>query len=236
MIKAISFDLWGTLIKSNPEFKKARAEFISQKYNLPENEVNQIISQMKWNIDVQVERHGVSFETDHLYQILNKSLGWNTNKEAYDLRKECEKIFLNYPPLFFSETTKDALRELSDKFDLHLLSNKVLIDGNILEEMFDIFEIKDYFENLNFSSNLKVSKPNVKAFQYAHQFMPYVSNEVLHVGDNKKCDYNGAINYGFNAILINQKTKVSRSSNIPTSPGIEIINQTIQDKWNKPNR
>ena len=62
MIKAISFDLWKTLIFSNPEFRNARCKAISENSNININQIDTIFKQIKIDIDESVEKYGLQYE------------------------------------------------------------------------------------------------------------------------------------------------------------------------------
>jgi putative hydrolase of the HAD superfamily len=68
------------------------------------------------------------------------------------------------------------------------------------------FEFDQYFSFQLYSDETGFSKPNVKMFEMVYNQIgknKIVNKlEVLHIGDNKVADYNGAINFGFDALLI----------------------------------
>jgi putative hydrolase of the HAD superfamily len=59
---------------------------------------------------------------------------------------------------------------------------------------------------------MKFSKPNKQVFEYAYEsalkHQKLSKKEIAHIGDNRFADYDGAINSGFNAILIQNKNEV----------------------------
>ncbi|MGE8424054.1 MAG: HAD family hydrolase, partial [Sphingobacterium siyangense] len=89
---------------------------------------------------------------------------------------------------------------------LSLLSNTAFLDGTVLRRVLEYYELSDFFSFQLYSDEIGVSKPNNTAielvFQKIRQQRTIKKKDIVHIGDNQKADYNGAINYGFNAILI----------------------------------
>ena len=60
-----------------------------------------------------------------------------------------------------------------------------------------------------FSDVAKISKPNPQIFDLVYdsinKIKPLKKNEILHIGDNVFADFQGAINYGFHAQLVEKK-------------------------------
>jgi putative hydrolase of the HAD superfamily len=203
MIKAITFDMWGTLIKSNPMYKEARAKFLSKYTDIPENEIEGVFRRVKNSFDEQVEKHGLHFDNSLVYNVILKELGVK-GITPVELEMKCNELFQIYPPIIYSEDTVKVLEDLHCKdYEMVLISNTVLIKGYILRNVLKELELFKYFKHLIFSDDVECSKPDIRIFNIAHNILGCMAEQVLHVGDNKVTDKRGAENYGFKAVLIN---------------------------------
>jgi putative hydrolase of the HAD superfamily len=76
----------------------------------------------------------------------------------------------------------------------------------VLRRVLEYYELSDFFSFQLYSDEIGVCKPNNTAFELVFQKIrqqrTIKKKDIVHIGDNQKADYNGAINYGFNAILI----------------------------------
>ena len=73
-----------------------------------------------------------------------------------------------------------------------------------MRKHFDHIGLLDYFDFEIFSDEVNISKPNPKIFALLEQQLESKidRNLIVHIGDNYKSDYLGAINYGYDAYLI----------------------------------
>lgn len=196
-INTISFDLWGTLIKANPNYSLTRLEII-KKYNteLTDERITFVLKSVKNDFDELVEKYGIQHSTDTLYSAIFSKLDihyglWNR------LIRELEKSFIKNPPIII-DNTLETLNELKDKdYRLILISNTLLIKGEILSK--SLSNLMSFFNEEHYSDELKVSKPNINIFSIAYDN----KCDVVHIGDNKTTDIFGANRYGIDALHIN---------------------------------
>ncbi len=69
--------------------------------------------------------------------------------------------------------------------------------------------LEKYIAKLYIGEEIGVSKPQSLAFEYVLSDLGLKKEEVLMVGDSITADYEGAKNYGINAVLIDRKNKYS---------------------------
>lgn len=208
--KHISFDLWLTLIKSNPEFKMKRNEVFKEYFNVSHS-LDKIANVIRYydvicnNIN---EKTGRNLDTFEIYCLILGALEVDfeqINKEKlqgfYDLSEE---LFLKYKPILLFSDLKETLNTYKENgISLNILSNTGFIKGKTLNKILSHYEIETFFDFKIYSDECGFSKPNSKIFELLHQKIPHIQkNEVLHVGDNKQADYEGALSYGFEAYLI----------------------------------
>ncbi len=196
-IKAISFDMWGTLLKSNPQYKIERAKIIQNlrpEYTL--EYIESVFNDVKKDIDFNVEKFGLSFNSLDVYQTVCNIL--DIDISCMTLQNLCENTFLQNMPTLY-EDTNDILQLLYElDYELILASNTMFIQSNILRKVLQNLGIEHYFDKLLFSDELNVSKPNVLFYQQVHMEAQNIKKNIMHVGDNLITDIIGAKDYGFN--------------------------------------
>lgn len=209
-IKNISFDLWMTLIRSHPEFKLKRAELIADTFNLKNISPKEIDSFIR-SVDNVFDRYnmisGKKMSANKMYQnLLERLVPMETSVTldiAISLRKKADDLFGQYQPVFLNENIPQILSQLKEEgYVLNLSSNTGFIEGETLRTTLANMDILDYFDFLIFSDEINASKPSSHFFQHVYDHIDVAKDAVLHIGDNPKADYQGAKNFGFNALLI----------------------------------
>lgn len=209
-IKNISFDLWMTLIRSHPEFKLKRAELIADTFNIKNISPKEIDSFIR-SVDNVFDRYnmisGKKLSANKMYQkLLEKLVPKETSVTldiAISLRKEADDLFGQYQPVFLNENIPQILSQLKEEgYVLNLSSNTGFIEGETLRTTLANMGILQYFDFLIFSDEINASKPSSHFFQHVYDHINVPKNAILHIGDNPKADYQGAKNFGFNALLI----------------------------------
>lgn len=208
--KVISFDLWETLVYSNPEYKKERTEFIkSLRPNLSVEEIESICRCVKRDLNELVEEQGLSFTSDESLGILFKKLGFQDNSDFRYFANRIKDLFLEHLPLLYPDTIETLKYYKEQGYTLCLSSNTLFIDKHtILEALNKIglhkFMSANYFDAFVFSDEVGYSKPHINFFKQVQIRTGALRYEILHVGDNKKTDVQGALNYGINYFHINR--------------------------------
>lgn len=212
--KIISFDLWDTLIKKNPEFSTKRAELLKEYTHHDIQYIKDVFAVVKKDFDGMVEKYGIQFDNYTVYEAIFTKLDID-NSDYFlwsSLINKIDTLFLEYHPIIYSEDTIKVLDKLSDKYHLVLISNTLLINGEILYEVLTKLDLIRYFVNIEFSSTVKHSKPHTEIFKraYAPVINGVTKEEIIHVGDNIRTDLYGSTHYGVEGYLINNhKTSIA---------------------------
>ncbi len=213
MIKHISFDLWLTLIKSHPEFKEKRAGFLKKEFNPGGFTVQEIMGIVQ-NTDKVSDRlneiNGCKVPTEQMYRRILHQLGNDSQSISESLlvqiKSEVHKMFMNFQPGFLNVSIRPMLHELkSEGYTINISSNTGFIEGSTIVETLRNLEISEYFVFCIFSDEIGASKPSAGFFDKVFEQAHVEKEEILHVGDNYKADYEGALKYGFNAFHINDQ-------------------------------
>ena len=233
MIRHISFDLWLTLIKSNPLFKEKRAEFLAENFN-PKGfsvpEVKNIVSSLDKACDRLNEKSGTKKKAVFMYRSVLKRLGLKTDIRDiktyidFDLVvKRINQLFFEYPPVLLNDSITNTLAYLKiEGYSLNISSNTGFIEGPFLRQFLFTSEIGKYFDFSVFSDEINASKPSKRFFECVHKSTSKKKSEILHIGDNYNADFLGASQYGFKAFLIEN-----------SEYSFELIQQAIDEKNRK---
>jgi putative hydrolase of the HAD superfamily len=227
-IKAVTFDLWETLLFEkngwNLRRTNARCESVAQTLS-------------KFGVKISVERLALAFkkmaswlesvwrmnnEVTHLDQIRfiirTASEGSITIKEEWidDLSSAYVSPFFKVTPYLNPDASK-VLQWLEDRNKLiGLMCNTGLTPGFGLRRFLAREDLAEYFDLMLFSDEVGIRKPNPKMFQIATQRLKVKPYEIVHIGDNLKSDVWGAKNAGFKAIYLS--TEVGRDRIAESDP------------------
>lgn len=210
MIKHVSFDLWMTLIRPNPDFRIKRAEFIVEKLQ-PQNKNTEDIIQLIVEEDKKFDRHneteGTKIPAMKMYStVLEKMNIESSNSVSYNaeyLMNKSNELFLEYPPAFLNQQIPHILKTLKDSgLTLSIGSNTGYVEGEVLRILLQKMNILQYFSFLVFSDEVKTSKPSGEFYRHVWKNTTLDKSQILHVGDNQVSDYQGAVDFGFKALLI----------------------------------
>lgn len=211
--KHISFDLWLTLIKSNPDFKKNRnllfKDFFEVDYSIDKvSEVVRYYDVLCNNIN---EKTGFNIDTYEIYYFILNALNVNINdfeiEKLSQFYKETELLFMKLKPELIYPKIHLLFKEIVEQEKtISILSNTAFIKGDTLRKLISYYDLENYFSFQIYSDETGYSKPNKEIFQLVYNKITSIKSiakkDVLHIGDNKKADYNGAIMFGFDALLI----------------------------------
>ncbi|QQT31971.1 HAD family hydrolase [Sphingobacterium multivorum] len=208
-----SFDLWLTLIKSNPHFKQKRNMLLRDFFCVDKKigDIGKVVRHYDILSNQISEITGKHIDREFIYFLILSELGVDLDTDLKErlteFTREVDILFWEYKPVLLNDNQKSVFEAIVSKGKtLSLLSNTAFLDGTVLRQVLEYYELSDFFSFQLYSDEIGVSKPNNIAFdlvfQKIRQQRTIKKKDIVHIGDNRKADYNGAINYGFNAILI----------------------------------
>ncbi|MFB9078970.1 HAD family hydrolase [Flavobacterium procerum] len=209
----LSFDLWLTLIRSNPEFKKKRNLLFKDFFEIDSSieKISEVVRYYDVLCNNINEKTGLNLSTYEIYYLILGAL--EVNLEANGLEKlgdfynETEHLFFAYKPELIFTETKSLFNEIrSEEKSINILSNTGFIKGKTLRKLIDHYGLTDLISFQIYSDEVGFSKPNKEIFQLVfdkvNESKKVEKNEILHIGDNSIADYNGAVSFGFGAHLL----------------------------------
>jgi putative hydrolase of the HAD superfamily len=210
MIKHVSFDLWLTLIRSHPLLKRKRAEIMAEMCCLRNRDILQIehlIKEQDKIFDRYNEMHATKIPAKEMYWRLLRKVNIKnqepTKDDAEILMSRSNELLMNFMPVLLNENIPYMLSKLhSEGVTLNISSNTGFIEGKILRKVLKKLDIIQYFSFSVFSDEIGTSKPSGIFFQQVYNQLQLPKTAILHIGDNLKTDYKGAMDFGFKALLI----------------------------------
>ena len=220
--KHYSFDLWLTLIKSNPDFKMQRAILFQKQYNYTNKTIEEVVAIFR-QVDIMCntinEKTGKNIDTDEMYlMVLLELNNYNPNLPNINLPalyNQVELILFNYLPTIYCANTFNTLQQLQQitNSPFNLLSNTAFIKGSSLQIVLNHLNLSQFFSFQVYSNEEGISKPNAKIFELmfskAKVLQPQnnlLPNECIHIGDNFNADILGAQQIGLQSLQINTNT------------------------------
>lgn len=217
--KHYSFDLWMTLIKSNPAFKLERTKFFFDNFNHRNKTLEQvgiIFRQIDVMCNAINEKTGSNIDAEEMYLMVISAM----NDYHYPLQEvnitalyaEMEKLVFKYAPVLYCQATPKVLQRLKQEAggsSFSLLSNTAFIKGSTLRTVLKMVELDSFFDFQLYSDETGMSKPNQQLFRLMVKTIndrrpePIGLKEIVHIGDNPTADCQGAEQAGISSILIN---------------------------------
>lgn len=207
-----SFDLWLTLIKSHPEFKRKRVELFSSFFNV-DKPIEEVAKTVKYYDDLCNtinEVTGGNIDTFEIYLMilgaLNVDIKSLNREKLNEFYNKSEELFLEYRPVVIFENIHDFFKDIKNQGKtINILSNTGFIKGTTMRKFLVHENLDQYIDFHIYSDEMNCSKPNPLIFQEVKknikdQNLPM--NRILHIGDNPVADYQGAKNFGFSAHLL----------------------------------
>lgn len=217
-----SFDLWLTLIKSNPEFKEKRNLLFKDFFSIEKNidKVTQVVRYYDVLCNQMNEKTGSHIDTFEIYLFILNALDVNLEKisisDLEEFYTETQVLFFQYKPVLIFPEIKNlfiAIKE-QDK-NISITSNTGFIKGKSLRNLLEYYELNEYFSFQLYSDEIGFSKPNSLLYKQMIEKAKNIThlelqiNKIVHIGDNLVADYQGAIDSGIQSILIkNQYSEI----------------------------
>lgn len=209
----LSFDLWLTLIKSNPDFKQKRNLLFKDFFEIDKEieRVNEVVRYYDVLCNNINENTGSNIKTYEIYYLilaaLNVDLSTVDTNKLFEFYNHTEELFFKHKPiLIFADIKKLFVEVVNQDKSISILSNTGFIKGFTLIKLLEYYDLTDYFKFQIYSDEVGFSKPNMEIFQLVfdeiNKYKKIEKKDVLHVGDNNIADYNGALKFGFNAHLL----------------------------------
>ncbi len=214
-LRAITFDLWNTLIVSPEEIETARIEVRLEA-------LTEALSALGWQVErerllqaylicgeqhARVQARGQDIAAEVHVGLLLAALapdrmGSLTYEQQVRITEAYGRAALAVPPVLV-EGAAEVLATLRERgLRLGLISNTSRTPGRVLRQIMRDMGIADAFDTLIFSDEVGLAKPNPAIFARALAALGAGAAETVHVGDDEILDSMGARGSGMRAILV----------------------------------
>lgn len=208
-----SFDLWMTIIKSNPNFKPQRTELLKEVFSLDKSteEINSVIRYYDNLFNTISEKTGNHLEREEVFMLILDQLGVDIRNISIDNLKlffeKSDELFVQNVPQIIWKDIHDFLGKIQESGKTaSILSNTAFIHGESIRKVLKKLELDRYFSFMIFSDEVGISKPNFEIFEYLYkntqQLKTITKSQIIHIGDNPFADYQGAKSFGIAAELV----------------------------------
>ncbi|MFQ6066828.1 MAG: HAD family hydrolase [bacterium] len=224
MIKAITFDLWNTLIgeKDYTSLRIKQLLELLDKQNVSSDEklIRQVYASIEglWHSD-PVRQYRFVPVKERVEMILER-LGRKIEQDPkLAIARDFEEVILKDPPTLL-DGVRFTLESLTQKYRLGLVSDSGFTPGRILRKILDSLGVFEYFSCTVFSDEVGYNKPNPLIFSQALRLLKVQPKEAIHVGDLLENDIAGAKLAGMLSIWIDRGKK--RSNHKSFRPDYQI--------------
>ena len=219
MYEHYSFDLWLTLIKSNPLFKPARIEYFFENYNFSKKtkvEIKKIFRKVDLMCNLINEKVGKNVDAMEMYlmvlYLLDEKDHGIDEIEMAELYQQMEELVLKNTPILLNQNIRPTLIKIREQgATTSILSNTGFIKGTTLRKVLTKLKLLDLFDFVIFSDEIDMSKPNNQIYELLYDKVKVIKKsnsikkeKIVHIGDNYTADYLGAKDFGFNAVFVDQ--------------------------------
>lgn len=216
MIKAISFDLWDTVIHDDSDEPKRAAKGLRSKKDERRHLVWEALNRIE---PIPYETVKLAYDVadaafNHVWhdqyitwpiaerlQVVLTGLGRTLPHDVFaQLVKTHEDMEIVIPPDPI-DGVAEALATLSRRYKLGVVSDAIVSPARCLREWLRAHRLERYFSGFAFSDEVGHSKPHPDMFQSAARQLGVELTEMAHIGDRDHNDIKGSQALGMKAIL-----------------------------------
>jgi putative hydrolase of the HAD superfamily len=215
-IKAVTFDLWDTLVHDDSDEPKRAAQGLRSKRDERRHLLWSALSAIE---PIALESVTLAYDTadagfnlvwkelhinwtvaQRLRVVLN-GLGRRLPPDAFDrLVEDTGRMEVEIPPDPI-DGVADALAELSRRYKLAVVSDAIVTPGVGLKAILEGHGLARYFSAFAFSDEVGHSKPHRSMFDRACAELGVTVDEIVHIGDRNHNDVKGPHALGAKAVL-----------------------------------
>ena len=195
MIKAITFDLWNTLISAK-DCASLRIAYLTalldkEKMGLDRDIIKQAYTSIQEYLHSNSPKGRRSVPVVEGVEMILDRLSVKLGKDAkLSIAKYFEEALLEDPPTLH-EGAKLTLKSLYGKYPIGLISDSGWTPGRILRRVLKLRGILRFFRFTIFSDEAGYYKPNPVMFKKAIELFGVQPEEIMHVGDLPETDIAG---------------------------------------------
>jgi putative hydrolase of the HAD superfamily len=221
-IRLISFDVWSTLVKANKTYKAARVALLAQAVGISDiAAVKAAMNDADDILDARTIQTGEQYGFDHRVNETCRLLSVPTPSLPALYRAISDAFLADLPSL-----TEDGLPAMlanlkAQGYLVAVNSNTGFVTADLMREMLAKVGIYEHVDFGLFSDEIGAAKPSPRVYSHLVEVSGVPASEILHVGDNRDTDYNGALASGLVALLYDPQG-VETATSICTLSALDI--------------
>jgi putative hydrolase of the HAD superfamily len=215
VIRAISLDLWKTLILDQDEDEalrdRIRAQAIREvlgQHGLVVCEDGLFDSLRRIDVlrrDVREMRDWTLTTSRQIGFVLTQACVYPSRDLVEAVRPRYDAVIFGLMPTLVEPGAPQLLADLARHYPLSLTSNTGKTPGQILLNVLDMLSIHTPFTHFIFSDEVLYLKPDKGIWQLLVDTNELKPEEIVHVGDSYRMDYKGARAAGLQAVLFGRR-------------------------------
>ena len=205
MLRAITFDYWGTLYQGDyvrPYRLALLGEVLAQAGQpRPPDELQAAYAHCWGVFDVLWKQQHRTMTVEHWLGELLAFLHIELPAEVQaGLYRPIQEALLERPPQLVPGVA-EVIPRLAQRYRLGVISDVGLTPGRVLRELLRRDGLEPCFQTMTFSDEVGATKPRPEVFQHTLAALGARPEEAAHVGDLPETDLSGARGVGMKAIL-----------------------------------
>ncbi len=235
MLRLVIFDVWDTLL-SLEKMHELLASRLSEHLNLDPHEVLDSLKRIHSEVkNLRINKTPASRVLEESRKRLCEKLGLSMSHFMLiheELSKEAEEGKLGY---LIIDGVREVLSYVRAKgLKTAVLGNVLFWDSSITVSILETSGLSSFIDKFFFSDTLGFQKPEFEAFMTVLKHFNLKPSEAIHVGDNVREDFGGALVAGLKAVLIkNLGKEVIKAEEFAIIPSIRYLMPLI-DEWSSP--
>lgn len=209
-IRAVTFDIWGTFLRGNRSFSRARMEILRRVLGLSATYVNRL-TQSYLTVEEQANQESIETEIDipPLARIkrtllacgLDPTIMTDISYSAWEQIVATTRLQDDFCPQLIEDDFIDTLCKLKRSgCKIGIISNTGMDSHGVMSRVLLKLEVWQLCDAIYFSCAHGIAKPNRRLFEMAASGLDLPIGQILHVGDNVVADYQGARNAGMRSV------------------------------------
>ena len=215
-IKAITFDLWDTIVHDDSDEPKRRELGLRSKRDERRHLVWEALNDIE-PIDYEVVSRAydvadagfnvtwkecfINWRLEQRIRVILDGLGRSLPRDVFDrVIERTAAMEVEVPPDLI-DGIAEALADLSSRYRLAIVSDAIVTPGTGLRRLLERYEVKQYFQAFAFSDEVGHSKPHSSMFDEAAKQLGVGLDEIVHIGDRDHNDVKGPHAIGARAVL-----------------------------------
>jgi len=215
-IKAITFDLWDTIVHDDSDEPKRKAQGLRSK-----KEERRHLLWAALNAEAPIDPSAVTLAYDVADAAFNKT--WHDQHVTWTIGERLlvalKGLKRELPAAAFAEVVRrhedmeveirpdlipgiaEALASLHGRYKTCIVSDAIVSPARCLKQLLESYGLVRHFDGFAFSDEVGHSKPHRSMFESAARQMGVAIDEMVHIGDRDHNDVKGPQALGMKAIL-----------------------------------